>query len=68
MGPPAGGVPIYEQLVREWSTAGRTLPGATDLEWSRLVRFPPPQAGPPDHLTGSLHSHRGWLHINRHPA
>ncbi|MFI2208759.1 hypothetical protein [Streptomyces sp. NPDC020141] len=37
--------PIYDRLAREWSAAGRTLPGAADGEWAALTRCPPP-AGP----------------------
>ncbi|MFF0446832.1 hypothetical protein ACFYT4_10525 [Streptomyces sp. NPDC004609] len=67
-GVPPDESPIYEELVRQWAAAGRTLPGANDLEWARLVRFPPPQAAPPDPFTGSPSPYRGRLHLSRHPA
>ncbi|MFI6287038.1 hypothetical protein ACIBCM_20200 [Streptomyces sp. NPDC051018] len=64
---PSDESPIYAELVRQWASAGRTLPGATDLEWTRLVRFPPPQAAPPDAF-GPQPPYRGRLHLNRHPV
>ncbi|GLF94355.1 hypothetical protein [Streptomyces yaizuensis] len=38
--PARGDNPVYERLVREWAGAGRTLPGAPDREWARLIRYP----------------------------
>lgn len=29
--------PVYQDLVRQWGRAGRTLPGRRDPEWARLV-------------------------------
>ncbi|MFJ8229559.1 hypothetical protein ACIQ9E_06290 [Streptomyces sp. NPDC094448] len=58
--PPAGTTPIYEELLREWSEANRTLPGGPDLEWARTTRFPPPHdpltGPPPPPLRGT------WFH------
>ncbi|MGW6458401.1 hypothetical protein ACWF94_21220 [Streptomyces sp. NPDC055078] len=52
MGPPVGESPIYDQLSQEWTSAGRTLPGVPDLEWTRLAQYPTPQPTPGDLLTG----------------
>ncbi|MGV9314745.1 hypothetical protein ACWDR0_21550 [Streptomyces sp. NPDC003691] len=64
--PPTGATPIYEQLIREWAAAERTLPGGPDLEWARTTRFPPP----PDPLTGPPPPllNGGWHHPSTHPA
>ncbi|MEU5160549.1 hypothetical protein AB0G74_13195 [Streptomyces sp. NPDC020875] len=57
--PTTGATPIYEELLREWSAANRTLPGGPDLEWARTTRFPPPH---PDPLRSS------WLRPTSHRA
>ncbi|MFI9311148.1 hypothetical protein [Streptomyces triculaminicus] len=31
------GAPIFEQLVADWTAAGRAVPGRNDPEWSRLA-------------------------------
>ncbi|MFF3552895.1 hypothetical protein [Streptomyces tsukubensis] len=57
---PTGPTPIYEELLREWAEANRTLPGGPDLEWARTTRFPPPHdpltGPPPPPLRGN------WFH------
>jgi hypothetical protein len=63
---PPGETPVYEELVREWTAAGRTLPGAGDLEWARLLRFPSPSVLP-DPLAAPPPPRRGWLHDD-HPG
>ncbi|GAA2241609.1 hypothetical protein GCM10010232_30840 [Streptomyces amakusaensis] len=47
--------PIYDRLAREWSTAGRTLPGADDGEWGLLTRFPQ-LPGFPEFPGGGVHA------------
>ncbi|GAA1361980.1 hypothetical protein ACFPK5_35555 [Streptomyces beijiangensis] len=32
--------PIYQSILHRWESAGRTLPGRRDQEWSRLTAFP----------------------------
>lgn len=61
------GTPIYEQLVREWAAADRTLPGLPDMEWSRLAHYPAQPGSDPDGRPGPPPQRRGWLH-DRHPA
>ncbi|WP_405998829.1 hypothetical protein [Streptomyces sp. NBC_00829] len=64
---PAGSSPLYEQLLREWAAAGRTLPGRPDVEWARLSHYPPQPAGESELRPGPPPPRRGWLH-DRHPA
>ncbi|MFJ8666676.1 hypothetical protein [Streptomyces sp. NPDC093600] len=32
--------PIYQALLRQWASHGRTLPGRNDQEWNRLAAAP----------------------------
>jgi hypothetical protein len=64
---PAGTSPIYEQLVREWTAAGRTLPGMPDMEWNRLAHYPAQSGGIPEGRPSPPPPRRGWLH-DRHPV
>ncbi|MCX4821688.1 hypothetical protein OG883_17705 [Streptomyces sp. NBC_01142] len=34
--------PIYGELLRQWASSGKTLPGRRDPEWSRLTAPPSP--------------------------
>ncbi|MDQ0844756.1 hypothetical protein [Streptomyces sp. V1I6] len=66
---PTGSSPIYDQLAREWTAAGRTMPGRPDGEWTRLSLFPPPPpvAEEATARPASPQPRRGWLY-DRHPA
>lgn len=38
--PPPADPPIYQALLRQWASHGRTLPGRRDPEWNRLAAAP----------------------------
>ncbi|NBM18241.1 hypothetical protein [Streptomyces sp. GC420] len=33
--------PVYNELIREWTEAGRAVPDRADPEWNRLTAFRP---------------------------
>ncbi|GAA4928155.1 hypothetical protein GCM10023237_57420 [Streptomyces coeruleoprunus] len=37
---PAPDPPIYREMLRQWASSGRTLPGRRDQEWTRLTAAP----------------------------
>ncbi|MET9437796.1 hypothetical protein [Streptomyces sp. NPDC006551] len=39
-GPHLTDPPIYQALLRQWASHGRTLPGRNDQEWNRLAAAP----------------------------
>ncbi|PVC87588.1 hypothetical protein DBP12_30300 [Streptomyces sp. CS014] len=45
MGAPAD-PPIYSALLRQWESAGRTVPGRRDAEWTQAAALPAWSEGP----------------------